>query len=280
MAACGLLVILGLVAIVRWGDQEVRPPPRPAGADGPASLDELARRYAWHLTLGVSAGAAAGILMAGPGGRLVMRLLAATAGDGAQGRLTEAEEVVGRITTSGTIVFVVFVGIFGGVASGLLYAAVRRWLPGGRLGGLAFGALLLVVFGQILDPLRRDNPDFDVVGPGWLAVAAFGALVLAHGMLVAAVAGRYSRSLAVLSPNRRTWVRAIPLAPLLLFGPIGLGLVAAGAAGLALARVDRVRDAVRSPRTLVAGRIVLTVVAAGAMVGFVATVIDITGRGP
>ena len=30
-----------------------------------------------------------------------------------------------------------------------------------------------------------DNPDFGIVGPGWVAVLVFSALVLVHGMLVA-----------------------------------------------------------------------------------------------
>jgi len=38
----------------------------------------------------------AGILAAGAGGRLVMRLLAVTAGPDAQGRITEAEKLVGH----------------------------------------------------------------------------------------------------------------------------------------------------------------------------------------
>jgi hypothetical protein len=49
---------------------------------------------------------------------------------------------------------------------------VHRWLPAGWVGGLASGVLLLVVAGTRLEPLRRGNPDFDLVGPGWLSVAA------------------------------------------------------------------------------------------------------------
>ena len=119
-----------------------------------------------------------------------MRLLAVTADDSAQGAETEAEQIVGEITTSGTIDLVLFNGIFFGLASGLAYVLIRRWLPAGRLGGLAFGALLLVVAATAIDPLRADNPDFDIVGPGWLVVATFGALVLLHGMAVAAIAAR------------------------------------------------------------------------------------------
>ena len=59
-----------------------------------------------YITLAVLAGVGSGVLIVGAGGRLAMRLLAATAGEGAQGRETEAEEIVGQITTGGTIEFV------------------------------------------------------------------------------------------------------------------------------------------------------------------------------
>ena len=134
----------------------------------------------------------AGALVTGPTVRLIMRLLAATAGDGAQGLLTEAEEVVGNIDLGGTIGLYLFGGILPGLLSGALYLLVRRWLPAGRLGGLAFGALHLVIAATRVDPLRPDNPDFDIVGPGWLAVLTFSLAAIFHGMAVVAIANRYS----------------------------------------------------------------------------------------
>lgn len=195
MIACGLLVVTGLVAAGWWGGTGVEVP---SDGDGdPAALPSpgfVARRYVWYVTVAVVSGLGSGVLLAGAGGRLAMRLLAATAGDAAQGRLTEAEETVGEITVGGTIGFIVFTGLFFGGASGALYLLVRRWLPHGRLGGVAFGGLLLVLLATRTEPLRADNPDFEIVGPSWLAVAVFTALVMAHGMLVAALAGRYSRT--------------------------------------------------------------------------------------
>jgi hypothetical protein len=41
------------------------------------------RRFVWDVNLAVAAGMGAGIMAAGAGGRLVMRLLAVTAGDDA-----------------------------------------------------------------------------------------------------------------------------------------------------------------------------------------------------
>ena len=67
------------------------------------------------------------MVAAGAGGRLVMRLLAVTAGPGAQGRITEADQVVGRISVDGTLGFIIFAGLLFGAASGAAYLLLRRW---------------------------------------------------------------------------------------------------------------------------------------------------------
>jgi hypothetical protein len=269
MAICGAAVVLGLVVVWRRGGTDVEVP---AG-------DRLLR-YLWHLNVAVSAGLVSGLLIAGSGGRLVMRLLAVTAGDGAQGRITEADEVVGRISMGGTLGFIIFVGLLGGLASGIAYALLRRWLPPGRLGGLAFGALLLVIFAPSIDPLREDNPDFDLVGPGWLALLTFSALVLAHGMAVAAFTARYRSTLPLLAPNVRTGARYLPLLMLLPVVPLaGLAVVGAvvnAAAGRSAALVERLR----SRAATIGGRVLLGAGALVALPGFVTAVADIAGRGP
>lgn len=191
MVACGLLLLVGVLCIAVWGGAPVHQPEFNDTA-GSGSVALAARRYIWYLAVAVASGVGAGLFVAGAGGRLVMRLLAATAGGAAQGRETEAEEIVGRISTGGTVNFIVFAALVFGLATGVLYLLIRRWLPGGRLGGLVYGALLLVVLATRLEPLRADNPDFDIVGPGWVAATAFGTLVVMHGMLVAALAARYS----------------------------------------------------------------------------------------
>lgn len=186
-----------------------------------------------------------------------MRLLAATAGDAAQGRRTEAQEIVGRISVGGTIGFVVFAALFFGLATGAIYLLIRRWLPSGRLGGLSYGALLLVLAGTRIEPLRPGNRDFDIVGPGWLAVAVFGALVVLHGMLVAALAGRYSTVAPLPSFDRRSFATHAPLALLLPAAPILVPIAAVGVVAVALSRVQPLLAFLRSRRTSVIGRVVL-----------------------
>jgi hypothetical protein len=277
MAACGLLVLLGLAAVLRWGGLEFQPH---AGeqADGP-SWEGAGRRYLWYVTVAVVSGVGAGILVAGAGGRLAMRLLAVTAGDTAQGRTTEADEIVGRISSGGTIGFIVFTGLFFGLATGVLYLLVRRWLPGGRRGGLAFGALLLVVAATRIDPLRAENPDFDIVGPGWVAVVVFVALALAHGMVVAALAGRYGE-LAPSSSRRRSWFAYTPLIALVPMAPVAIFLTLVGIAAVALGRVRPLVEGLRSRNFTVAGRVVIVGIVLLSLPGFISAVADIAGRGP
>ncbi len=276
---CGLLAVLGLVGVARWGGTDFHAPPSDGEASPPTAGD-VARRYLRSVTLAIGSGVGAGLLVSGPGGRLAMRLLAATAGDAAQGRETEAEEIVGRITASGTISFVLFTALFFGAATGALYLVIRRWLPAGRLGGLAFGMLLLVLAATRIDPLRSDNPDFDIVGPGWVALVVFGAVVIFHGMLVAAIAGRYSLVLQLPSWNVRSMA---PYAPLLLMLPVFPVFVLVAAVGAVVVLVSRLRplvDFLRSAAARTAGRVGLAVISLVALPGTVAAIADIAGRGP
>ena len=281
IVGCIVLVVVGLLAIVRWGGLAVQPPPAPADNDTvpaarpPVSL--VVRRYLWYLTLAISAGVGAGILAAGAGGRLAMRLLAVTAGPTAQGRITEADQVVGRISAEGTLGFIVFTGLFFGAASGAAYLLLRRWLPGGRTGGVAFGALLLILAGTRLEPLRPGNPDFDLVGPGWVSVAAFAALVLFHGMLLAALAGRLSRAVPLLALTPRAIIAHVPLL-LLALGSVALVAAIVGVAVVSASQVPAVAGVWRDRRLVTAGRVILSLVALAALPSFARAITDILGR--
>jgi hypothetical protein len=281
IVGCIVLVVVGLLAIVLWGGLAVQPPPAPPDDDTvPAArppLSLVVRRYLWYLTLAISAGVGAGILAAGAGGRLAMRLLAVTAGPTAQGRITEADQVVGRISAEGTLGFIVFTGLFFGAASGAAYLLLRRWLPGGRTGGVAFGALLLVLAGTRLEPLRPGNPDFDLVGPGWVSVAAFAALVLFHGMLLAALAGRLSRAVPLLALTPRAIIAHVPLL-LLALGSVALVAAIVGVAVVAASQVPAVAGVWRDRRLVTAGRVILSLVALAALPSFARAISDILGR--
>jgi hypothetical protein len=205
-----------------------------------------------------------------------MRLLAVTAGDEAQGRITEADEIVGRITIGGSLGFVIFVGVLGGILTGALYVLIHRWLPAGSWRGPAFGALLLVLGATRLDPLRPDNRDFDIVGPGWLAVLVFIAMGIGHGMLLAALAGRYSRVLPLLSPRAGALV---PYAPLLILLPGVALLIPVAVGGLITVAVHSLAPLRALARRIPpVGRVLTAILALVALPGFLSGVADIVRR--
>ena len=168
-----------------------------------------------YLAGSLAAGVVAGMLAAGAGGRLVMRLLALTSPD-AKGSVTEAGQIVGEITLDGTLAFIVFTGLAAGLLSAILCALVRPVLPPGCTAGAVLGGLLLILAGTRIEPLRADNFDFIIVGPVWLAVVAFTALALFQGMVTVAIAERISAPPA-------------PAPGLLTAGRIAVGAVAVAA---------------------------------------------------
>lgn len=268
MVVLGVLLLVGLALTARWGGTAYVPwdPDARVDTDGPPSVTGSALRYLRGVAIALVAGFWAGALVTGPAVRLIMRLLAATAGDDAQGVITEAEEVVGTIDLGGTLGLYVFGGILPGLLSGALYVVFRRWLPGGRLGGVAFGALHLVFAATRLDPLRPGNPDFDIVGPGWLSVVTFSLACVLHGMAVVAIADRYSTRFPPVAADRATRVRAfLPLVlPALMLVPAVFFLVLL-TIGLAITvvatRVAPIVEALRGRSALVSGRIALTALA-------------------
>lgn len=275
MIVCGVLVVAGLAAAVAWGSRPFSPPPE---RDAPSG-GEVARRVAWYVAILYLAGVGAGLTVGGPGGRLAMRLLAATAGDAAQGRITEAEEVVGRITTDGTIGFVVFNGIFGGLFAAALYLIVRRYLPAGRVGALLFGLAGIVVIGATVDPLRRDNPDFDLVGPGWLAVLVFSLLLVSFALTLAALAARLSTWLPLPARNGAVLRRyLLPAALALLVYPVTILLIGVGAVVVLITRWSAVTTAVRSAGAVLAGRVIAGALLAVALPNAIQSLADIATR--
>lgn len=278
LVICGALLLAGLVLIVVWGGHDLRVPTVASTRTAPprTRVAQVLRRYAWWASVVTVAWAASAILLAGAGGRIVMRVLALTSPDAA-GRLTEAQAHVGDITAGGTLTFLVFGALPGAFISAVLYALIHSWLPRGRLGGAVFGVILLLLFATTVDPLRAGNIDFDIVGPGWLAVLLFSVLIILHGMLVAAIAGWYSGRLP-LRPSRPL-VAYSPFLAAVVYVPVGI-LLAAGAA-LALIGSLLLPDSgrwLRSRGVTWAGRATLVLLVGLAIPGFVISVVSIAGR--
>lgn len=274
LVLCGLLVAAGLTAAVAWGGADRDDPP-PENELTPAAY---ARRFLWAAVVTVVGGLLAGITIIGGGGRLAMRLLAVTAGDGAQGSVTEAGEVVGEITTGGTLGFILFEGMFAGVTAAFGYMVVRRYLPAGRLGGLLYGAAVFVVLGPWADPIRRNNVDFDIVGPGWLALVIFAVMALAYGLTIQAVTTRLGAWLPLPARGQRLRRYAVAL-PMLVALPVTVMSGGVGVAGLVLSRIRPLVTLLRSARGLAVGRVLVGLVVLSGLPRFVLAVVDIAGRG-
>ena len=272
---CSALLAAGLAMAAGWRGRAFTPPPGAVGL----SAEETARRFAWYAALALAAGVIAGVLVIGAGGRLAMRLLAVTAGDAAQGRITEADQIVGEITADGTIGFVIFNGIFGGIVFSGPYLILRRFLPPGPLGGAAYGLGLLVVLGTTLDPLRPENPDFDIVGPGWAAVVVFSALAVAFGVALSAVMARLSQWLPLIAADRRVLVRYLgPAAVSALAFPVTAALAITCIVTMAATRFRPLVDVVQSRRWVLGGRVVTFVLIAVTLPHTISAVIDIATR--
>ena len=173
----------------------------PPSTHGRSALDGLRT-----IAAVVGAGMVAGVLVAGLGGRLYMRMMGAVSGDAAQGELTEAEEIVGEVTFGGSVGFVIFVGLVIPAIAAFGYLAFRHFLPGPVLvGGLMFGVILLGTFG-IDDPMSSENVDFEILEPLWLAILGIVVLALLFGLTFGALASRWDTSLRPLTAG---W-RAVP----------------------------------------------------------------------
>jgi hypothetical protein len=251
VSVLGILgVVVGAAFAWKWRRSPLLAEERPtAETSGRAALDGLRT-----LAVAMTAGVAAGVLVAGLGGRLVMRILGATSGGAAQGRVTEAEEVVGEITTGGTIGIVIFVGLFGGILTALAFAAVRRWLPRtAGPAGLVAGVLLLGTIG-VGDAMSPDNVDFAILRPTWLAVTLIIVIALLFGMTFTALAARLDAGMPTLG-DRPSSIATHASLVFLLFPPlvIGAGAYIAGRAALR----GRLAPLLASPRIRLVGHVVV-----------------------
>lgn len=267
MRGSNLIVVgLGLIGITfgvfvswKWHEQPLRfPSPVTVESGRRVRLRQSIRTVGGAMT----AGAISGVLVLGLVGRLVMRILAATSGS-AQGLLTEADETVGEITSSGTIGFLIFVGLGGGIVSAAGYLFIRSWLPAkAGTAGLIFGILVIGTLG-VSDALSPNNGDFSILTPLWLAIL----LLVATGLLFAttftAIAARLDKFAQTTGRGRAL------LYPILITGgipPVGVALVAQVA--LRTFAGDGFFAIVRGARSRMVGRFV--VVAGTAVTAFLA----------
>ena len=130
-----------------------------------------------------------------------------------------------------------------------------------------------------IDPLRPDNIDFALVGPGWLAVTVYTLLALASGVATAALAGRLSHELPLPRWSAAIYVPLLVLLTLAVLGNVWVTLlVLLGGAALFIL-VHRLlgasTNAARTTTLLMRGVVtILTLTALPKFVGAIKAIID------
>lgn len=228
--------------------------------------------------------AVAGAIVGGIGSRVVMRLSALAAPE-ARGMATEAGNMVGEITLSGTVGLMLFAGIASAVFGAGASTVLRPWLPRGTVSrGLVIGLFLLALLGGVvIDPA---NADFVLLGDRALNVAMFSTLFIAFGLVASGTAAFLEARIArapALSP--RGWavslLVALPIVPgvaAVAFGfawQLGVPLVASSLAMAVSDRTDRARRGAAQRIRIAATAVMATVilVAGAAYVDDVATIL-------
>jgi hypothetical protein len=152
---------------------------RPAVSPAAEVVRDIAR--------GGIAGIIVGLLVAGLGGRLVMRL-ATILHEDTVGVFTENGEVIGNITFNGTMALITFGGLGMGLMAGTIWVIVSPWIPGRGLARALVTAVAAIALGTP-NLVQRTNPDFVVLGYDPLVVVLLVGLVGLVGFSIALVDG-------------------------------------------------------------------------------------------
>lgn len=170
------------------------------------------------LPAGVFAGALFGALIGGIGGRIVMRLIFLI-DRGTEGAQTDFG-TIGEVTLGGSFTLLVLSSI-AGVIGGVIYVALRRWLPwSGVARGVFFG--LMMIFGPGI--IALGEVDLQIVEPAVPVFYMFVALIVSYGFCVALLTDRLHAERAV-EPGPRTKLATTLVQALLALGIVTLAVL-------------------------------------------------------
>ena len=223
------------------------------------------------LGAGVSAGFLAGVLIGGVGGRLAMLALRLTSDPSLNGVSTDDGFTIGRVSLQTLFLLGVTAGL--GMAGGLFYLVVRRWIPS------RWRIPLMALFFALVGGAGLIGPsavDFTLLSPLPLAVALFVVIPAAYGATMPWIAERLLREDSILRTGRWAWI--VGLVPLLFANIVGalVLLVALGVWAIGRSTPELV-DAWRSKVVTWLGRAGLVIIALTSGAGLVRDGIDILG---
>ncbi len=138
---------------------------QPSAATSPWPLGEVLR----DISRGGIAGLIVGLVVAGLGGRVAMRL-AALAVPSATGSFTENGNRIGDITLGGSLGLIIFVGLLASLFLATIWVTISPWLPGPTIVKGLLAAPIAVAFGSVA-LIDSNNPDFVVLRHDPLVVA-------------------------------------------------------------------------------------------------------------
>jgi hypothetical protein len=222
------------------------------------------------LSAAVVSGLITGLVVGGLGGRIAMFVLRLTSSSSLHGVETDHGAIIGVISLD--TIFLLLVAAAVGILGGVLYLAIRGWLP--RRGRIVVAAAFGAVVGgaQLITP---HGLDFTALAPLWLAIAMFIAISAAYGAMICALIER--RLAEGDDADAIRWTVLAPLLLLLFLGPGGFAIVAgAGAVWLSVRRWPSLVTLWRSPVVVWLGRAALVAFAAvqlSALVGEVGQIL-------
>lgn len=150
------------------------------------------RAHVRLLSATIAIGAVCGLVIAGLGSRLAMRILFLTSGERVRGVKSDDGFIIGRFTLGDTIGLLIFTTILG-VAAAFLYLAAHPFVLSSRLPPVPTMAVFYGVVGGAL-LVHQGGVDFTEVQPAALAIAMFVAIPAGFGGAVAALVGAAARS--------------------------------------------------------------------------------------
>lgn len=170
------------------------------------------------LRAGIVAGAIFGAVFGGGGGRIVMRIIALI------DESTKGAQVdfgtIGEVTVGGTFTLMTLSTIAGTIG-GVIYVAVRRWLPwSGAVRGVFFG--LLMMFGPGV--IALGEVDLQIVEPAVPVFFMFVALIVLYGVCVAFLTDRLYAEPAI-HPGPRTRLATTVVQSLLALGIVVMAIL-------------------------------------------------------